>query len=96
MLSISDKLKITQKILGASQTELARSFDVSFPTLNSWFNGKSIPRFKKEQLIDELYLEVTGQKIVPNEKLQALKTELHTKSKKYPSIIKEIHIISYI
>jgi len=89
-MKVSDKLKIIQKILGINQTELASRFTVSFPTLNSWFNEKSHPRAKKAELIDALYLEVTGQKIVPAERLLELKTKLQNQSKKYPSIINEI------
>ena len=89
-MTIGQKLRVIQKMLDLNQTELACSFGVSFPTLNSWWNGKSVPRAQKQTLIEELYLEVTGQKVIPNEHLQALKVELQRQSNQYKSVIQEI------
>ncbi len=44
-----------------TQTELATLLDVSFPTLNSWINNKSIPRQAAKEKIDDLYGKYTGQ-----------------------------------
>lgn len=89
-MTIEQKLRVIQKMLGSTQTELAHSFGVSFPTLNSWWNGKSVPRAQKQTLIEELYLEVTGQKIVPAEQLHSLKVVLKNQSKEYKSVVQEI------
>lgn len=51
-------------IASLTQEKLAKRLDVSFATLNSWVNGRSFPRDKKIKQINELYLEVTGQKVI--------------------------------
>ena len=56
-MNIQQKLKIIQKTLGLTQTKLSDRFGVSFPTLNSWLVGKSKPRAKKVELIEDI-LEV--------------------------------------
>jgi Fic family protein/DNA-binding XRE family transcriptional regulator len=89
-MTTQDKLKIIQKMLSVTQTELATTFAVSFPTLNSWFNGKSTPRAQKLVHIEELYFDVTGQKVISANELDSLKKELKKQSKKYSSVIKEI------
>lgn len=43
-----------------SQEELAGKLSVSFPTLNSWINGKSTPRSSASKKIEALYLDVVG------------------------------------
>ncbi|MFA5773621.1 MAG: Fic family protein [Candidatus Paceibacterota bacterium] len=90
MESIQQKLRIIQKKLVITQTKLAEKFGVSFVTLNSWLNGKSTPRKKMEVLINDLFLEVTGQKVIPLDKLLTKKQFLKEKSSKYKSIINEI------
>lgn len=89
-MNTKQKLEIIQKMLGLTQTKLAEKFDVSFPTLNSWKSGKSTPRPKMQAVIDELFLEVTGQKIIPEDTLTAKKQALTQKSKEHKSIIAEI------
>ncbi len=84
------KLEIIQKTLGLTQTKLAERLGVSFVTFNSWWNGKSEPRTKSQTAIDELFLEVTGQKIIPADQLTAKKQIIAQKSDKYKSVIKEI------
>jgi Fic family protein len=59
-MNIKDKLKIVQKISGSTQNGLAILLGVSFPTLNSWINGKSIPRKSVQQKIESLYFKLTG------------------------------------
>lgn len=39
----SDKVKFVRKKLYLSQTALARAIGVSFPTINRWENGHTIP-----------------------------------------------------
>lgn len=89
-MSIRQKLEIIQKMLGLTQTKLALKFGVSFPTFNSWWTGKSSPRPKMQAAIDELFLEVTGQKIIPADQLTAKKQALRQKSSDHKSVIHEI------
>src|SRR3989344_3505049 len=90
IMNTKQKLEIIQKMLGLTQTKLAEKFSVSFPTLNSWKTGKSTPRPRLRALIDELFLEVTGQKIIPEDILTAKKQALLRKSKEHASVIAEI------
>jgi Fic family protein len=89
-MNTRQKLEIIQKMLSLSQTKLAEKFGVSFAAFNSWWNGKSSPRPKMQVSIDELFLEVTGQKIIPEDQLSAKKQALRQKSAKYRSAITEI------
>lgn len=59
-MTITQKLQRIKKYSGKTQEELARNLDVSFPTLNSWINGKSQPRKKAAQKINSLYVEYLG------------------------------------
>ncbi len=85
-MTIRQKLEIIQKMLGFSQTKLAEKFGVSFVAFNSWWTEKSIPRPKMQKAIDELFLEVTGQKIIPANALIAKKQVLFQKSVKHRNI----------
>lgn len=89
-MTIQQKLKIIQKTLGITQTKLAERLGVSFVALNSWWTNKSIPRPKMQAAIDELFLEITGQKIIPADQLIAKKQILYQESLKCKSVIKEI------
>lgn len=89
-MTISEKLQLIKSLSGLTQELLAQKFDVSFVTLNSWINGKSIPHQKAQVLIDEIYKEYTGQKIIPGSVLQAKKELIISKSKKYKNILKTI------
>jgi Fic family protein/DNA-binding XRE family transcriptional regulator len=63
-------------ILGASawsQEQLARALNVSFPTLNSWLNGRSRPRVKAIARIHALYLDIVGVADVEHETLARAK-----------------------
>jgi len=59
-MNVTHKLNHIQKFSGKTQDELAQNLGVSFPTLNSWINGKSQPRAKAVEKIDFLYLEYLG------------------------------------
>lgn len=89
-MNIKQKLEVIQKMLGLTQTKLAEKLGVSFPTLNSWKSSKSTPRPKPQALIDELFLEVTGQKVIPEDTLVAKKQAILQKSKAHKNIITEI------
>ena len=90
MNNTQQRLKIIQKRLGLTQTKLAEKFGVSFVAFNNWWTGKSIPRKKIEALIDDLFLEVTGQKIISVDKLIIKKQVLKNKSSEHKSIVDEI------
>jgi len=89
-MTIRQKLEIIQKMLGLTQTKLAARFGVSFAALNAWWTGKSVPRAKMQAAIDELFLEVTGQKVIPSNVLEAKKDALGKKSAQYRDIVAEI------
>jgi len=86
-MSIIEKLQLIREITGYTQERLARELAVSFVTMNSWLNGKSQPHPKAQKRIDELYLKLTGQKIIPKDILQGKIQLLKIKSKQYGSIL---------
>ena len=89
-MNTRQKLEIIQKMLGLTQTKLALKFGVSFTAFNSWWTGKTNPRPKMQTSIDELLLEVTGQKIIPVDQLTAKKQALQKKSSEYKNVVTEI------
>ena len=89
-MNLLEKLKIIQRISGLTQTELASKIGVSFVAFNGWWTGKSNPRPKREVAIDDLYKELTGQKIIPDTILKAKKELIQKESKKFSNIVKMI------
>lgn len=89
-MTIRQKLEIIRKMLGLTQTKLAQKLGVSFAAFNSWWTGKSNPRTKMQTAIDELFLEVTGQKIIPADQLTAKKQALSQKSGEHKNVVAEI------
>ena len=89
-MTTRQKLEVIQKMLGVTQTKLAERFCVSFVALNSWWTDKSKPRPKMQAAIDELFLEVTGQKIISAEQLTAKKQALQKKSSEHKNVVREI------
>lgn len=89
-MTIIDKIKLIQKYTNLNQTELSQKFGVSFVSLNKWLNGKAIPRLKMQAVIDELYLEITGQKVIPESVLESKKQNISALSKRHPNLMKEI------
>ncbi|MCW1930326.1 MAG: Fic family protein [Candidatus Kerfeldbacteria bacterium] len=79
-------LATTQK----TQTELASLLGVSFATLNSWVNGKSIPRKNAQERIDTLYQEYTGYLVIENSILQKKKGRILEYQKEFPNPLKVI------
>ncbi|HSX01951.1 MAG TPA: Fic family protein [Candidatus Saccharimonadia bacterium] len=63
------------KASGWSQEQLARALGVSFPTLNSWINGRSEPRTRAVARVQALYLEIVGADNLDLSKLDQTKTE---------------------
>ncbi len=89
-MNIREKLQAIQKITGLTQVKMAERLDVSFTAFNSWWTGKAVPRPKKTALIEELFLEVTGQKIIPDSQLATKKKALAKKASEHQNVIKEI------
>lgn len=89
-MTIHQKLEIIQKKLGLTQTKLAGRFGVSFVAFNNWWTGKSEPRAKMLVAIDELFLEVTGQKIIPKDQLMAKKQILTQKAREHKNMVMKI------
>jgi Fic family protein/DNA-binding XRE family transcriptional regulator len=90
MMTLQKKLEIIQKRLGLTQTKLADRLGVSFVAFNNWWTGKAKPRPKMEKAIEELYLEVTGQKIIPAQQLETKKQDLLKKASDHTNVVKEI------
>lgn len=89
-MKISQKLKILKQLKRLTQTELAALIGVSFPTINSWINDKSIPHRSKIAKIDEIYAKYTGQKVIPESSLAAKKEIIYRESSSYKNIIASI------
>lgn len=89
-MTTRQKLEIIRKTLGLTQTKLALKFGVSFAAFNSWWTGKSIPRPKMQVAIDELFLEITGQKMIPPDLLTAMKLLISHKSAEHKNVLREI------
>ncbi|MBI4836791.1 MAG: Fic family protein [Candidatus Portnoybacteria bacterium] len=89
-MTTRQKLEIIQKRLGLTQTNLAQRFGVSFVAFNNWWAGKAVPRPKMQAAIEELFLEVTGQKIISAGQLNAKKQDLRQKSSVHKKVAAEI------
>jgi len=89
-MNLPEKLKILQKVSALTQTELAAKIGVSFVAFNNWWTGKSQPHKNTLLIIDDLYKELTGEKIIPDDILLAKKLLIFRQSKKYPNILKTI------
>jgi Fic family protein/DNA-binding XRE family transcriptional regulator len=89
-MTVRQKLEIIQKTLGLTQTKLAEKFGVSHVAFSSWWTGKSRPRPKMQGVIDKLFLEVTGQKVIPSDQLTAKKQTLKKKSSEHKNIVADI------
>lgn len=61
------------KASGWSQEQLARNLSVSFATLNSWVNKRSMPRAKALLNIERLHLDIVGVDEVDESTLHAAK-----------------------
>lgn len=89
-MNIPKKLEVIKKTLNLTQVRLADRLGVSFPTLNSWLAGKSKPRPQKDKVINDLFLEITGQKQIPEEDLKNKRKILQYKTLNYKGVLKEI------
>ncbi len=91
-MTTQEKLQLIQQVLGLTQTKLAERFGVSFVAFNNWWTGKSKPRPRAEEAINELFLEITGQKTIPVDRLQGKKQVLQNKAAKFSNILKKINL----
>lgn len=89
-MNIPQILRTIQKISGLSQDQIAKKIGVSFVAFNNWFTGKANPREKAKQKIIRLYNELTGKTEIPKNILEAKKTQISVKPKKYKNILKTI------
>lgn len=85
-----DKLKRIQALTDKNQTELAKLLSVSFPTVNSWLNGKSTPRQKAKEKIDLLYQQYTGVSTIDDSVMQQKKEGMNQLRKQIPNPLKTI------
>lgn len=89
-MTTRQQLEIIKKTLGLTQTKLAEKFGVSFVAFNNWWTGKSTPRPQMHAKINEMFLEMTGQVIIPEAELAAAKQALLEKAAEHGNIIEEI------
>src|SRR3989344_1975846 len=89
-MTIKEKLSLIQKLTGQSQEKLAAELAVSFPTLNSWINGRSIPRKRAQERIDDLFRRLTGQAVIPANILDAKKQAILARGEAYKDVLKII------
>lgn len=89
-MKISEQLQTIIRISGLTQTQLAVKIGISFVALNNLINEKSQPRKITAGRINNFYLEITGQKQVPDSLLHAKKEIINQKSVKNTQILKYI------
>lgn len=89
-MNIQEKLKVIQRLSKLTQTQLADKLNVSFPTINSWINAKSTPHKKKNEHIDDLYFNYTGQKKTYEDNLKTKKELIAKKSNKIGNILRRV------
>jgi len=89
-MNSAEKLKIVKSLSGLTQEKLAKKLSVSFATLNSWINNKSVPRRRASEKLDNLYFQFTGQREIPHDPLKAKKQIIFNKTRYYKNIVKKI------
>lgn len=87
VMNIKDKLGLIKKLSGKTQEKLAAELEVSFPTLNSWINGKSVPHERATNRIDALYFLLTGQNVIVAGMLEGKKSGILKKRTEQPQIL---------
>ena len=89
-MTTKEKFQSILKLSGLNQTKLATRLGVTFVALNRWINEKATPRKSALLKIDELYKEYSGEKIIPENVLEAKRVIILTKRKSHKNILKEI------
>lgn len=89
--TIVKKLRKVQEASGFSQEQIAKKLGVSFATVNSWFNSRSLPRAKAQEKIDRLFdFYVSGKSAIIQSELEIKKSNLFLQTKKRKDIVKKI------
>jgi len=87
---VSEKLNIILTLSGLTQEKLAAELGISFATLNSWVNNRSMPHKRKEERIDNLFFKYAGIQR-PKDILAITKKEIiKKKARKHKNITKAI------
>lgn len=73
MNEYANKLRRILSAADWSQEVLAGKLEVSFVTLNSWINGRSVPREQARERIDLFFAEILGQDSINTARLAELK-----------------------
>jgi len=69
---------------------MAKELRVSFVSLNRWINDLSAPRKSAEKRINNLYFKYTGQRVAPDESLEAKKEVIRNRSRTYKNVLRMI------
>ena len=86
-MNIPQKLKLIKKVSNLSQEKLAKQLGVSFVAFNAWINGRSLPRKKAQDRINNLFLRYTGQEKIPNDILTAKKQVILGFKNKFKNVL---------
>lgn len=89
-MTTKQKLIKIQKYSGKTQEELAQALGVSFPTINSWINGRSEPRKKALEKISSLYVEYSGDTSIGEKQLEKKLETLQNLKRQFPDPFSEI------
>jgi len=89
-MKVSDQLQLILNLTGDTQEKLARKIGVSFATVNSWINDRSVPRKKAAQRIEALLKELARIREIPLDPSEAKKKIIEQKRKKHPRILNKI------
>lgn len=96
MNKYAQKLNRILKASGLSQEDLARRLGVSFPTINSWVNSKSLPREKSISQIDQLFVEFFGADSITKEDLSKNKKIALSKKTSVKRILENLKLLDKI
>jgi len=79
-MGISSKLKLIQTLSGLTQEQLARKLQVTFATLNSWMNARSVPRKKTQDRIEAFLGGLLGEDVPEGDILTVKKALIRQKA----------------
>jgi len=86
-MKIYEKLKIIKGITGFTQGKIAQEVGVSFATVNSWINERSLPHKRHQKKINNLFYKHTGIKKTDQDSLTVKNRFLRDRIKQYRDII---------
>lgn len=89
-MTIQQKLHMILKLSGLTQEQLARNLGVTFVALNRWVNAKAEPRPRAQERINALYLQYSGQKVIPATLLDAKKEMVKQRQRNHKDILSTI------